>query len=60
MITNGITLPYAELVITGSVILMGALVVSGRKIPASLYVAIFAVAGLFHGGAYGEIGRAHV
>ncbi|MDF2365624.1 HupE/UreJ family protein [Sneathiella sp.] len=54
LITNGVTLPYAELVITGSVILMGALVVSGKKIPAGLYVAIFAIAGLFHGGAYGE------
>jgi urease accessory protein len=27
---------------------------SGKQIPASLYMAIFAVAGLFHGGAYGE------
>jgi urease accessory protein len=54
LIANGATLPYAELVITGSVILLGALVVSGKKIPAGVYMAIFAFAGLFHGGAYGE------
>ncbi|MZR29341.1 HupE/UreJ family protein [Sneathiella litorea] len=54
LIANGASLPFAELVITGSVILLGALVMSGRKIPSSLYVAIFAIAGLFHGGAYGE------
>ncbi len=52
--TQGAVLPFAELVITGSVILLGGLVMSGRKIPTSLYIAIFAVAGLFHGGAYGE------
>lgn len=54
LITTGMTLPFAELVITGSVILLGALVVSGKKIPAVLYMVIFAIAGLFHGGAYGE------
>jgi len=54
LIANGTVLPYAELVITGSVILLGALVMSGKQIPASVYVAIFAVAGVFHGGAYGE------
>lgn len=54
LIANGTVLPYAELVITGSVILLGALVMSGRKIPAGVYLAIFAIAGVFHGGAYGE------
>ncbi len=54
LIANGVSLPYAELVITGSVILLGALVMSGKKFPAGLYMAIFAIAGLFHGGAYGE------
>lgn len=54
LITTGTTLPYAELVITGSVILLGAMVMSGRKIPSGVYMAIFAIAGLFHGGAYGE------
>jgi len=51
---GGIALPVAELVITGSVVVVGALVVSGRVVPASAYAAIFAVAGLFHGWAYGE------
>ncbi|MBO0332325.1 HupE/UreJ family protein [Sneathiella sp. CAU 1612] len=54
LITNGTALPYAELVITGSVVLLGAMVMSGRKIPSGVYLAIFAIAGLFHGGAYGE------
>ncbi len=54
IITQGIVLPYAELVITGSVVLLGGLVMSGRQIPSALYVPIFAVAGIFHGGAYGE------
>ena len=54
LIANGTVLPYAELIITGSVILLGALVMSGRKIPTAVYLAIFAIAGIFHGGAYGE------
>ena len=54
LIANGTVLPYAELIITGSVILLGALVMSGQKIPSAVYLAIFAIAGIFHGGAYGE------
>jgi len=50
----GVTLPLAEVVITASVVLLGALVVSGRKLPLAPMMALFAVAGLFHGGAYGE------
>ncbi len=51
---GGIALPFVEFVVTGSVVLVGALVLSGRKVPGLAYAAIFAVAGLFHGWAYGE------
>ncbi len=50
---GGIALPFVEFVVTGSVVLVGALVLSGRRIPGLAYAAIFAVAGLFHGWAYG-------
>lgn len=49
----GVALPLAEIVITGSVVLVGAMVLSGRSFPPAAYVAIFAGAGLFHGWAYG-------
>jgi len=51
---GGIALPLVEIVVTGSVVLVGALVLSGRNVPGLAYAAIFAAAGLFHGGAYGE------
>jgi len=50
----GGVLPLAELVISGSVLLAGALILSGRPVPAAAYLALFSVAGLFHGFAYGE------
>jgi urease accessory protein len=50
----GIALPLAEVVITGSVVLVGALLVSGRMVAGPLALVGFAVAGLFHGWAYGE------
>ena len=51
---GGIALPLVEFVVTGSVVLVGALVLSGRKVPGLAYAVLFAVAGLFHGWAYGE------
>ncbi|MFN4281700.1 MAG: HupE/UreJ family protein [Alphaproteobacteria bacterium] len=51
---DGLELPLAEIVITGSVVLLGALVLSGRALPFAAYAALFAIAGLFHGWAYGE------
>lgn len=54
LILADITLPLAEIVITGSAVLAGALVLSGRTVPTAAWLAIFAVAGLFHGWAYGE------
>ncbi|MEX2616528.1 MAG: HupE/UreJ family protein [Alphaproteobacteria bacterium] len=53
LLLAGIALPLAEIVITGSVVLVGAMVLSGRRFPAGGYVALFAIAGLFHGWAYG-------
>jgi len=54
LIVSGVALPFAEIVITGSVVLLGALILSGRRIPGAVYLALFAGAGLFHGWAYGE------
>ena len=50
---GGTTLPMAELVISGSVVVLGAMVLSGRAY-ASAYPVVFAAAGIFHGWAYGE------
>lgn len=50
----GVTLPLAGIVVAASVVLLGALVLSGRRIAGSSYGALFVVAGLFHGFAYGE------
>ena len=49
----GVTLPLAEAVILASVIAVGALLVMGRSLGGTLALAGFAVAGLFHGWAYG-------
>ncbi|MEZ5926515.1 MAG: HupE/UreJ family protein [Hyphomicrobiaceae bacterium] len=52
--TTGITLPMAEVVVAASVVLIGALVLSGRRIAGAAYGALFVIAGVFHGFAYGE------
>ena len=52
MVVNGFTFPAAEIVIAASVLVAGGLVMSGAAIPAWLCTALFAIAGLFHGGAY--------
>jgi urease accessory protein len=49
-----VPLPWIEGVIAASVILIGALVGRGRKLPAWLVAGLFLAAGLFHGFAYGE------
>lgn len=53
LMLGGVVLPAAEFVIAASVVAVGALILSGRTIPAGAYAALFAVAGLFHGWAYG-------
>jgi len=49
-----VNIPAAELVIAVSVLVAGVLLALDWRIPASLWLAIFAVAGFFHGYAYGE------
>jgi urease accessory protein len=50
----GLTLPAAEIVIAASVLVLGAAIMTGRTLSIAAAAAIFAVAGLFHGYAYGE------
>ena len=54
MMASGIGLPMKEVVIGLSLLVVGAIVLSGRalKLPAAL--PIFAVFGLFHGSAFGD------
>ena len=49
-----ITLPAVEFMIAASLVVLGAVVFLGKKLPTAAVAAIFAVAGLFHGFAYGE------
>jgi urease accessory protein len=49
-----IDLPMVEFVVSLSVAAAGLMLISGKKIPFAAYAALFAVAGLFHGHAYGE------
>ncbi len=49
---NGIVLPQEELAVAASVLLVGVLVLSGRTLPTPLALALFALAGLFHGAAF--------
>ncbi|WP_300295533.1 HupE/UreJ family protein [Ferrovibrio sp.] len=51
---NGVDLPAGEILVAGSVLLLGILLVIPRRIDDSLFAAILALAGLFHGYAFGE------
>lgn len=51
---QGFALPGAEAVVALSVLAAGAMLASGRAIPGAVWAALFAVAGLFHGYAFGE------
>jgi urease accessory protein len=51
---NGIALPAVEPVVAASVLLAGGLIAHGGTLAPSLWLALFAAAGLFHGHAYGE------
>ena len=51
---RGIDLPVAEFVVAASVLLAGILIARGAAVRAAGWLALFAVAGLFHGYAYGE------
>lgn len=50
----GVNLPGAELLVAASVLVAGAVIASGRRLPVGGWAALFALAGLFHGYAYGE------
>ena len=47
-------LPVVELMIALSLVVLGAVVFIGKKMPVAALAGIFAIAGLFHGFAYGE------
>ncbi|MFG1192742.1 HupE/UreJ family protein [Xanthobacter flavus] len=50
-----VNLPFAETVIALSVVAIGGLLAAGREKPArGVWIGLFAIAGLFHGYAYGE------
>jgi len=49
-----VDIPAAEVMVAASVLVAGVLLALDRQIPASGWMAIFAVAGFFHGYAYGE------
>lgn len=50
----GLELPLPEIVVAGSVALLGALLFLGRRVSGNPALGGFAFAGLFHGWAYGE------
>ncbi len=49
-----VNLPIAEVVISASVLLIGAMVFTSRVLPVLLWAGLFVGAGIFHGYAYGE------
>lgn len=51
---DGFGIPGAELIVAASVVLIGALVASGRALPLAAWAALFGLAGVAHGYAYGE------
>jgi len=51
---NGINLPGAEIGVAASVLLAGFLLALGRALSVWIWAALFVVAGLFHGYAFGE------
>lgn len=51
---NGINFPGAEIIVACSVLFAGVLIVRGRALSVWWWMALFTVAGLFHGYAFGE------
>ena len=49
-----ITIPAAELVVAISVLIAGVLLVANWRVPAGWWMALFMIAGFFHGYTYGE------
>ncbi len=53
LMTAGVTLPGIELAIVASLLILGYLMLSGRALAFGPAIALFALAGLFHGSAFG-------
>ncbi|GAB4521240.1 MAG: hypothetical protein Tsb0019_22570 [Roseibium sp.] len=53
LMTAGIAMPLAEIVIGASLLVLGAAVLSGKALSPSLALVAFGAAGLFHGSAFG-------
>lgn len=51
---NGLALPGAELIVASSVVIVGVLIARGRELPLLAWGALFGLAGVAHGYAYGE------
>jgi len=54
LVTFGIAPPAIEPAIAASLLILGYLVLSGRALGIGTAIALFALAGLFHGAAFGE------
>lgn len=50
---NGVSLPSVELGIAGSVVIFGALIAAGKKLPVVAGMAVAGIFALFHGAAHG-------
>lgn len=50
----GFGLPASELIVATSVVIVGVLIATGRDVPLAAWAALFGLAGLAHGYAYGE------
>lgn len=50
----GVTLPFAEVVIAASLLVMGFVVLSGKQMSSTAVMMAFGAFGLFHGTAFGE------
>jgi urease accessory protein len=51
---TAVNIPASELIVAVSVLIAGILLALDRRIPVSGWLAIFSIAGFFHGYAYGE------
>lgn len=49
------SLPFVEVVISASVLLLGVMIFVKRSQPLAIWASLFVVAGIFHGYAYGEV-----
>jgi urease accessory protein len=49
-----VTIPAVEIIVSASVLIVGAAIMSGRLLSVGAATGLFALAGLFHGYAYGE------